>query len=73
MIGSKKVICVIPARLESTRFPRKILQSLAGKPLLQWVFEAASNVSVFDDIVFAVHAEQTAELIKSFGTNLPAC
>lgn len=67
MIGGKKVVCVIPARLKSTRFPKKMLCDLRGKPLLQWVWEAASAVSVFDDVVFAVDAEETAELIRGFG------
>lgn len=67
MIGKKKIACVIPARLRSTRFPKKMLCSLRGKPLLQWVWEAASAVSVFDEVVFAVDAEETAELVRGFG------
>ena len=34
-----KVVCVIPARLNSKRFPRKVLSRLGSKPLLQWVWE----------------------------------
>jgi len=63
----KKIVCVIPARLESTRFPQKVLQSLLGKPLLQWVWEAANMVNKFSDIVFAIDAKKTAHLIDSFG------
>ncbi len=67
MIDQKKVVCVIPARLKSTRFPKKMLCTLKGKPLLQWVFERASSVSLFDEVVFAIDAEETADLVRSFG------
>ena len=62
-----KVICVIPARLASSRFPRKVLTMLGEKPMLQWVWEAASNVDLFDEVAFAIDASETARLIDSFG------
>jgi 3-deoxy-manno-octulosonate cytidylyltransferase (CMP-KDO synthetase) len=65
-----KVVCVIPARLKSTRFPRKMLSIIHGKPLLQWVWEAASKVKIFDKVVFAVDASEIADLVKSFGANV---
>lgn len=58
---------MIPARLGSTRFPKKILALLKGKALIQWVWEAATQISCFDDVVFAIDAEETAALIRSFG------
>lgn len=67
MVDCKKVVCVIPARLESTRFPRKILANLLNKPLLQWVWEAANNVSFFDNVLFAIDSDITAQVIKSIG------
>lgn len=67
MIQDKTVVCVIPARLQSTRFPKKMLAHLKGKPLLQRVWESASAVSVFDKVVFAVDAEETRDLVQSFG------
>ena len=67
MYNGKKVACIIPARLQSTRFPRKILAPLQGKPLLQWVWEAAKAVSLFDDVVIALDAEETAEVVRGFG------
>lgn len=62
-----KVACIIPARLQSTRFPRKMLATLANKPLLQWVWESASKVPLFDEVVFAVDSEEIAQLVRSFG------
>ena len=40
---------------------------LQDKPLLQWVWESASKVSIFDEIAFAVDAQETADLVESFG------
>ena len=67
MFKEKTIACVIPARLESMRFPRKILAPLGGKPLIQWVWEAAKRVSFFDTVVFAVDSMETAEVIEGFG------
>jgi 3-deoxy-manno-octulosonate cytidylyltransferase (CMP-KDO synthetase) len=62
-----KIACMIPARLQSSRFPKKMLSFLHGKPLLQWVWEAALATERFDEVVIAVDAEETADLVKSFG------
>lgn len=63
----KKIACVIPARLKSTRFPRKILSLLHSKPLIQWVWEAAKSVPLFDSVTIAIDADETADVIRSFG------
>jgi 3-deoxy-manno-octulosonate cytidylyltransferase (CMP-KDO synthetase) len=67
MIHSKKIACIIPARLKSTRFPRKMLSLLGGKPLLQWVYESASSVPFFDAVAFAVDSDETKRLVEGFG------
>jgi len=67
MRTTKRVVCVIPARLASTRFPQKALALLAGKPLLQWIWEAATSIDLFDEVTFAVDAQEIADVIKSFG------
>jgi len=69
MKGQKKIVCVIPARLQSSRFPRKILAPLSGKPLLRWAWEGALRVPFFDEVVIAVDSEETALVVKSFGGN----
>ena len=61
-----KIICVIPARLDSKRFPRKMLTLLAGAPLLQYVWNAAATCTLFDDVYFAIDALETAEIITQF-------
>ena len=44
-----------------------MLSTLGGKPLLQRVWEAANEISLFDSIAFAVDSKETADLIESFG------
>ena len=67
MKKNKKIVCIIPARLASTRFPRKMLTTLQGRPLLSWVWDAAQATGIFDEVVFAVDTEEIAAVVKSFG------
>lgn len=67
MYKNKKIICVIPARLASFRFPEKMLVSLHGRPLLSWVWDAAKKVTVFDDVIFAVDDQRLLDCVESFG------
>jgi len=61
-----KIICVIPARLKSKRFPRKLLSYLGPKPLLEWVWDAANACPQFDEVAFAIDHYEIANLIKTF-------
>ncbi len=65
----KKIACVIPARLLSSRFPKKIIALLHGKPLIQWVWEAAKKVPFFDSVTIAIDSEETEEIVRSFGAS----
>lgn len=62
-----QINCVIPARLQSSRFPRKILADLGGRPLIQWVWEAACKTGLFHKVVVAVDDEETARIVRHFG------
>lgn len=64
-----KIVCVIPARLNSTRFPRKVLALLGKKTLLGTVIEAAKNVSCFDEILVAGCSFEVVEEAKKHGVN----
>ena len=66
MYCSKKIVCIIPARLASTRFPRKVLSFLGKIPLLQRVYQAALSCSFFDEVVIAVDDIETLKLTSSF-------
>ncbi len=67
MKQASKIVCIIPARLDSKRFPRKLLSPLLGKPVLEWVWQAATKVSLFNDVMFAIDAQETADAIQQFG------
>jgi 3-deoxy-manno-octulosonate cytidylyltransferase (CMP-KDO synthetase) len=64
---SETVLGVIPARYASTRLPGKPLIDIAGKPLIQWVWEAACRCKTLNDIVVATDDERIAAACDAFG------
>lgn len=62
-----KAICVIPARLESTRLPRKLLRPLAGKLLIQYAYENAKRAKKPSQVLVACDHEELMKVVKSFG------
>jgi 3-deoxy-manno-octulosonate cytidylyltransferase (CMP-KDO synthetase) len=62
-----RVLGVIPARLQSTRLPRKVLREVAGQPLLAWVVEAAAAARQLDRVVVAADSDEVAELCERRG------
>lgn len=61
------VLAVIPARLASTRLPRKVLLNETGKPLIQHVWEGAKACDAIDRIVVATDAEEVIKAVEAFG------
>lgn len=62
-----KVIAVIPARLASTRLPRKMLADLGGKPLIVRTAQAAMNSRAFDKVMVATDSQEIAEAVEKAG------
>ena len=62
-----RVVAVVPARLASTRLSRKVLRPLLGRPLLQWVVEAAARCPQFAEVVVAVDSDEVAALCEREG------
>lgn len=60
---------VIPARLGSTRLPRKVLREIAGKPLVRHVWEAARS-SGAEQVVIATDDESVAAAARAFGADV---
>jgi 3-deoxy-manno-octulosonate cytidylyltransferase (CMP-KDO synthetase) len=58
---------VIPARLGSSRLPRKPLYSLAGRPLIEWVWGRVANAEIFEELVVATDSSEVADAVRSFG------
>jgi 3-deoxy-manno-octulosonate cytidylyltransferase (CMP-KDO synthetase) len=61
------IIAVIPARMASTRCPGKPLVELAGKPMVQWVFEAAQRAEVPRCVVIATPDQEIVDAASGFG------
>ena len=60
-------IAVIPARLASTRLPRKALREIAGKLLIGRVYEAVKGSRVLDDVIIATDSEEIMEACQRHG------
>ncbi|MEJ2204817.1 MAG: 3-deoxy-manno-octulosonate cytidylyltransferase [Gemmatimonadota bacterium] len=64
---SSRVLGIVPARLASTRLPRKPLYPLLGKPLIEWVWRRVERMSVLDHAVVATDSEEVAEVCRALG------
>ncbi len=62
-----KVAIVIPARLESTRLPRKLLLNETGKSVLQHTYEAACKAQVPSRVIVAADDRLLADEVEQFG------
>jgi 3-deoxy-manno-octulosonate cytidylyltransferase (CMP-KDO synthetase) len=60
-----KVTGIIPARYASTRFPGKPLALIGGKPMIQWVYERASEA--LEEVYVATDDDRIAGVVKAFG------
>jgi len=61
-----KVVGIIPARYGSTRFPGKVIHSIAGKPLVQYVVEQSQKAKSLSDVIVATDDQRIAEAVKKF-------
>ena len=61
-----KNIVVIPARLYSKRFPKKILFSIDEKPMVVHVYEIAKKSELVDDVIVAVDDDETVNELKKW-------
>lgn len=70
-------VIVVPARMGSVRFPGKPLADLCGKPMVQWVVEAAIPSGASDRVVVATPDAEIVEACRAFGaecvTTSPEC
>jgi len=63
----KKVIGVIPTRMAATRLPGKPLLLIAGKPMIQWVWERASQARSLDALYIATPDPEIIQTAQAFG------
>ena len=62
-----KIAIIVPCRLESTRFPRKLLHQIKGKPLLLWVAERIAQQAPDFPLYFAVDTEELRAPLAAAG------
>ena len=62
-----QAIAVIPARLASTRLPRKMLREIAGKPLIGVVYEAVRSSPLLADVIVATDSEEILAVCRQHG------
>lgn len=60
-------LIVIPARYASSRLPGKPLVDLGGKPMIQWVYERASQVKGIQEVWVATDDERIVQAVQAFG------
>lgn len=64
------VLGVIPARLESTRLPRKVLREIAGRPMICHVYERARQARQLGDVLVATDSQEVVDACARF--DIPA-
>jgi 3-deoxy-manno-octulosonate cytidylyltransferase (CMP-KDO synthetase) len=61
------VLCVLPARIASERLPRKPLQVISGKTLIEWSWRAAHSVPELDEVWVATDSREIRDCVNAFG------
>ncbi|MBI5894619.1 MAG: 3-deoxy-manno-octulosonate cytidylyltransferase, partial [Desulfobacterales bacterium] len=61
-----RIVAVIPSRFGSTRFEGKPLAMIAGKPMVQWVYESASRASRTSEVVVATDDRRIFDAVQAF-------
>lgn len=62
-----RVVGVIPARFHSTRFEGKVIAEIAGKPMIQHVYEKANQSQRLDEIIIACDDSRVQMIAEDFG------
>lgn len=66
-VRSMRAIAVIPARLASTRLPRKMLREIAGKPLIGVVYEAVRSSPLLAEVFIATDSDVIVNVCREHG------
>jgi spore coat polysaccharide biosynthesis protein SpsF (cytidylyltransferase family) len=62
-----RVVAVIQARMGSSRLPGKVLQEIAGRPLIEWTLRSVATVAGVEAIVLATTEEPEDDVLAGFG------
>nr|MDO8113036.1 3-deoxy-manno-octulosonate cytidylyltransferase [Candidatus Sigynarchaeota archaeon] len=66
---ARKAIAIIPARIGSTRLPRKVLLPIGGKPMIQLIYENSKSARLLDAVCIATDSEEVKKAVDAFGGN----
>ena len=66
-MAAQKIVGIIPARLASTRFPGKPLALIAGKPLIQHVWDRCCEAKEISRVIIATDDMRIAKAAFDFG------
>lgn len=61
---------IIPARYAASRFPGKALADIAGKPMIQHVYEGARTAKRLRDVIIATDDTRVADACRGFGAHV---
>ena len=65
-----KVIAVIPARYNSSRFPGKAIVDICGKPMIWWVYQQCLKVNELDEIYVATDDKRIESICRQYNMNV---
>jgi 3-deoxy-manno-octulosonate cytidylyltransferase (CMP-KDO synthetase) len=65
----RKIVCIIPSRYESSRFPGKPLADLCGKPMIQHVYERVARAQAVPYVAVATDDQRIFDAVEKFGGN----
>lgn len=65
-----KVLGIIPARIGSTRLPKKMLADIHGKTLIRRTYERSTGAQLLDALVIATDSDEIESEAKSFGATV---
>jgi 3-deoxy-manno-octulosonate cytidylyltransferase (CMP-KDO synthetase) len=68
-IRREQVVAIIPARYASSRFPGKAIVDIAGKPMIQWVYERTCQAAGVGRVLVATDDERILQVVQGFGGN----
>jgi len=66
---NRNIVCIIPSRYESSRFPGKPLADLCGKPMIQHVYERVAKARAVPYVAVATDDQRIFDAVRNFGGN----
>lgn len=65
-----KTVVIIPARLGSSRLPRKVILEICKKPMVQHVYESAKRAEGIFEVYIATDSDEVKEVCEKFTNNI---